>query len=191
MLNDVRQLTTSAITGLAVLVALTTQGAFACGIERWPVKVGTDREVEHVDLSPIPTTVAALDALLPPANPRNRRKSRFEPTELQVYTVHATLIEAKREADLDYHLVLRGPSGQTMIVESPSPVCAKGSRFLPQLREVRSEIRHDIGYVTKRARHMHVPVTVTGVAFFDERHGQTGVAPNAIELHPVLDFEAR
>jgi hypothetical protein len=29
---------------------------------------------------------------------------------------------------------------------------------------------------------------VTGVAFFDFPHGQTGVAPNAIELHPVLAF---
>jgi hypothetical protein len=29
---------------------------------------------------------------------------------------------------------------------------------------------------------------VTGVAFFDYDHGQTGVAPNAIELHPVLAF---
>ena len=29
---------------------------------------------------------------------------------------------------------------------------------------------------------------VTGVAFFDYQHGQTGVAPNAIELHPILGF---
>jgi hypothetical protein len=29
---------------------------------------------------------------------------------------------------------------------------------------------------------------VTGVAFFDFKHGQTGVAPNAIELHPILGF---
>ena len=29
---------------------------------------------------------------------------------------------------------------------------------------------------------------VTGVAFFDYDHGQTGVAPNAIELHPILVF---
>jgi hypothetical protein len=29
---------------------------------------------------------------------------------------------------------------------------------------------------------------VTGVAFFDFPHGQTGVAPNAIELHPILGF---
>jgi integrase len=25
-----------------------------------------------------------------------------------------------------------------------------------------------------------------GVAFWDFKHGQTGVAPNAIELHPIL-----
>jgi hypothetical protein len=29
---------------------------------------------------------------------------------------------------------------------------------------------------------------VVGVAFWDFNHGQTGVAPNAIELHPVLGF---
>lgn len=29
---------------------------------------------------------------------------------------------------------------------------------------------------------------VTGVAFFDFFHGQTGVAANGIELHPVLGF---
>jgi hypothetical protein len=32
-------------------------------------------------------------------------------------------------------------------------------------------------------------VTVTGVGFFDRIHGQTGVAPNGIELHPVLDIQ--
>jgi hypothetical protein len=30
------------------------------------------------------------------------------------------------------------------------------------------------------------PVTITGVGFWDFDHGQRGVAPNAIELHPVL-----
>jgi len=29
---------------------------------------------------------------------------------------------------------------------------------------------------------------VTGVGFFDFLHGQTGVAPNGIELHPLLDI---
>ena len=38
--------------------------------------------------------------------------------------------------------------------------------------------------------HLNGPATVTGVGFFDIPHGQTGVAPNAIELHPVLKFSA-
>ena len=25
-------------------------------------------------------------------------------------------------------------------------------------------------------------------AFFDDKHGQTGVAPNGIEVHPILGF---
>lgn len=32
-------------------------------------------------------------------------------------------------------------------------------------------------------------VTMTGVGFWDIKHGQTGVAPNAIELHPVLSIK--
>ena len=34
----------------------------------------------------------------------------------------------------------------------------------------------------------NLPVAVTGVGFFDSLHGQTGVAPNGIESHPLLDI---
>jgi len=40
-----------------------------------------------------------------------------------------------------------------------------------------------------RALAQPVKVTVTGVGFFEFAHGQTGLAPNAIELHPVLGIE--
>lgn len=30
--------------------------------------------------------------------------------------------------------------------------------------------------------------TIRGIGFFDFLHGQTGVAPNGIELYPVLRF---
>jgi hypothetical protein len=33
------------------------------------------------------------------------------------------------------------------------------------------------------------PVTLQGLGFFDFAHGQDGVAPNAIELHPVISIE--
>ena len=29
---------------------------------------------------------------------------------------------------------------------------------------------------------------IVGVGFFDSDHGQTGVAPNAIEIHPILSI---
>jgi hypothetical protein len=32
-------------------------------------------------------------------------------------------------------------------------------------------------------------VTIVGVGFWDAKHGQTGIAPNGIELHPVLNFK--
>jgi hypothetical protein len=33
--------------------------------------------------------------------------------------------------------------------------------------------------------------TIAGVGFFDQIHGQTGVAPNGIELHPVVSFSGK
>ncbi len=32
-------------------------------------------------------------------------------------------------------------------------------------------------------------IDITGVGFCDFEHGQSGVAPNAIELHPVLSIQ--
>ena len=67
---------------------------------------------------------------------------------------------------------------QTMIAEAPSSLCTAGATAYrrKQMRDTRSVAR-----VCARAR-------VTGVAFFDFLHGQTGVAPNGIELHPILGF---
>jgi hypothetical protein len=42
--------------------------------------------------------------------------------------------------------------------------------------------------VARRHVQLCARARVTGVAFFDFDHGQTGVAPNAIELHPILGF---
>jgi hypothetical protein len=36
-----------------------------------------------------------------------------------------------------------------------------------------------------------VSIAICGIAFFDFKHGQDGVAPNAIELHPVLGFRVQ
>ena len=85
--------------------------------------------------------------------------------------------------------MLTDKRGRTMIVESPHPHCAEGSRFLQEITDVRAKIEaHFGGPITKKIHPQQLEVTVTGVGFFDPIHGQEGVAPNGIELHPLLDI---
>lgn len=103
------------------------------------------------------------------------------------FQVKATLTEFKKEADEDYHLVLVSGSN-TMIAEIPDPSCASGSPFLGGIKIARSQFDAQFS-ASGTMKHVNVSVTVTGVAFFDFIHGQTGVAPNGIEIHPVLDIQ--
>lgn len=160
----------------------------SCGVERWSVKTGTDADASKIDLqSTTTTTIASLRALKAPANlPSN---NRVAPTETTVFQVQGTLTEYKLESDSDYHLVLRDSSGNTMISEIPDPSCVGSSSPLrTKVSNARSEF--DARFHPTTSFHTaNVPVTVTGVGFFDFQHGQTGVAPNAIELHSVLDVQ--
>ncbi|SHM92778.1 hypothetical protein SAMN05216499_116126 [Actinacidiphila paucisporea] len=159
----------------------------SCGVERWSVKTGTDADAGSITLqSTSSTTIASLGALTAPSSlPAN---NRVKPTETTVFTLSATLTQYKLEADSDYHLVLNDTSGHTMIAEIPDPACVgAGSPLLSGIQKARGEF--DSKYsVTGSFQTANVPVTVTGVGFFDFKHGQTGVAPNGIELHSVLDI---
>jgi hypothetical protein len=55
---------------------------------------------------------------------------------------------------------------------------------------VRQTLDQKFGEIGRRLE-PNVPVTVTGIAFFDTIHGQEGIAPNGIELHPVLSIDFR
>lgn len=161
--------------------------AAACGTERWSVKTGVDPDAAKVDTNAVSaTTVAAMIQLSPPTHlPEN---SRIQPTETTVWTISATLVGYKLETDSDYHLVISDAQNQTMIVEIPSPSCVGAtSPFLQAIAHVRSQF--DARFTpTSQFQIVSLPVQVTGVGFFDRLHGQTGVAPNGIELHPVLDL---
>src|SRR5712691_9589533 len=145
-------------------------GSIACGVERWTKKTLQDRpELIRAQA----TTVAHLDSL--------PRPSSLPPTRLQfehhIFSIAAAVTLDRPEADMDLHLVLQ--SGEShMIAEAPSPACTTLATPYRrrQMKDARSVVR-----VCARAR-------VVGVAFFDFKHGQTGVAPNAIELHPILGF---
>ncbi len=157
-----------------------------CGVERWPVKTGTDADAGQVSLSPVPTTIAQMVALQAPTNPPN--SNRVAPTELTNFTIHATLTGFKLETDNDYHLVVSDGT-RTMIVEIPNPGCVgSGSPFRPQISQARAKFdSHFVAVASFQSG--SVAVTVTGIGFFDRLHHQTGVAPNGIELHPVLSID--
>jgi len=158
-----------------------------CGVERWSIKTGTDSGASGIDLtSPSPTTISSL--ISPSAPQPIPLDSRVSPTETTDWTISATLVEFKLEGDSDYHLVISDAAGNTMIAEIPSPSCVGASSpFATAIAQARAKF--DAAFTPSSSfQQANVPVQITGVAMFDFLHGQTGVAPNGIEIHPVLDI---
>ncbi len=97
-------------------------------------------------------------------------------------------------------------SGHSIVVEIPDPNCVSGPRhsfgashFLPQLQESRSDFETATQHLrpNQDLGGRNIPITVTGVLFFDFMHGQIGHAlphpsgdvhrgQRVVELHPVL-----
>jgi hypothetical protein len=152
------------------------------------VKTLSDPDRDRVKLRPVDVTIEELvslerPALLPGAG-------RADSVEMTVYRVDARLLGLFTEADGDYHLVLASPRDATitMIAEVPDPGCAGAcaSGFADVYARVRQKLMDRLNAPGGEVRPL---VRVTGVGFFDFLHGQRGVAPNGIELHPVLDVE--
>jgi len=172
--------------------------------ERWAVKTAADADAQALTgQAPTPATIAQLRALaVPPQLPPDGRSEGAEKT---VWQLTATLQAYRREADGDYHLVIADDSGSTMIAEIPNPGdITSPSYFAGQIANARTafdnhfQITEDVSAASAPAamepgggpqfEQMSVPVTVTGIGYFDFNHGQMGVAPNAIELHPVINI---
>jgi hypothetical protein len=164
----------------------------ACGVERWPVKTLADPDAPHVNLKPKSTTIAKLRKLTVVIGIEGTRGIG---TERTTFRVHARLVEFKFEADSDIHLVIADPrTGETMIGEFPAASCDHGA--LPGVRnkiqKARVALVHACGFPPNSSyQPIHGTATIDGVGFFDRIHGQAGVAPNGIELHPVLRFSGR
>jgi hypothetical protein len=144
--------------------------AAACGHERWTVKTLQDRP------RLLPVRKVTLRYLVTRPAPASLPTTRL-PFEGHVFRVAAAVTLVRSEADGDLHLVLSDGS-RTMIAESPSASCTGKATALrrKQMVQARTAVR------------VCPTAVITGVAFFDFKHGQTGVAPNAIELHPILSF---
>jgi hypothetical protein len=121
-------------------------------------------------------------------------KTPSDPRE-KLHRVAARLVEMKLEEDRDIHLVIAVPNApsKTMIVEFPDTTCngASSSPKKGKMASARAAIIAACGQPSSsHFTDLSGRANITGVGFFDIPHGQTGVAPNAIELHPVLKFTA-
>jgi hypothetical protein len=174
-----------------------------CGLERWQVKTLTDKDAAAVNLNP-DTSKTVADLYAVPAPTTSSEDTRLNATEKMAFTVRARLIGYKEEfdpnsasankGDRDFHIViadLQDPS-KTMVVEIPDSTCG-GVCASPQLqkisdarKEFASKFPNDPPDKDFRVVQGNVEVDVTGVGFFDFAHGQTGLAKNCVELHPVI-----
>jgi len=173
-----------------VSINLTVQASSVCngcGVERWSVKTGTDPDAASINLSSASaTTIAEMRTWTTPSPiPSN---GRVAPHETTLYVISATLTLYKLEDDSDYHLVMRDESGNTIVTEIPCPGCVGASSpFAAAIANARSTF--DAHYTASGSfQTANVPVQVKGIGMFDFPHGQTGAAPNQIELHPIVDI---
>src|SRR5947209_2228683 len=197
------------VAAFALVVAVQSAAFGACGgTERWFVKVGTDPDAGLVQLNPsVSISVSGLNTLPKLQNtvPHGDHKFRL-PQERVVYQVSGRLALFKDEEDNDYHLVITddslrytpgGPNtngletGTSFIAEIPHPDCVVGkhgdpnvpSQFATQLRDVRQKFEARFPNGAGADQDLGgIPVTLTGVAFYDRPHNQTGRATNGIEL---------
>jgi uncharacterized protein YfaP (DUF2135 family) len=151
------------------------------------VKIGTDSDASLVNLnSTTATTIAALQGISKPSTlPDN---ARIQPTETMTWVLNATLVKYAKSFDSDYHMVFSDSAGRTMIGEIPDPGCVgPGSPFAAGIAHARAQF-DAMFTATNTFQNASVPVQITGVGFFDYFEGQEGIAPNGIELHPIIDI---
>jgi hypothetical protein len=142
-----------------------------CGVERWKVKTLQDKPVLH---SAKAGTIAQLITVPKPVPLPGTRA----PFKYNQFKVTAAVTKVIPEDDGDVHLVISDGT-HTMIAEAPTATCNTGATTYRrnQMKNARAAAK-----VCNKAQ-------LTGVAFFDFFHHQTGVAPNEIELHPLLAFK--
>jgi len=186
------------------------------GVERWGPKDGTDSQARNIDLANVTTeTVTNLVTIHEPQLPGDN-KTRIVPDEMHVFRVQARLVKWKHELnDGDYHLVLTDdtlnytnelanppvpPTGHSFVGEMPNPTCFSGrdgsfgsqTPFAQGITAARQTMDQRFPNADRSGMWNDgagAPVEITGIGFFDRPHGQTGRAPNDIEIHPILSIQ--
>lgn len=162
-----------------------------CGVARWDVKTLSDPLASQVKYTPRNTSIRTLRRKRPTVKISLLTPRLKGTIEMRVWRLkNVRLIDARRADDRDIHLVIKDDAGRSMIVEFANPDCAgavaSGKRAA--MKKARAALIAACGSIPTSFVDLQGRATIEGVGFFDEVHGQRGVAPNGVELHPVLRF---
>ena len=183
-----------------------TSATASCGGEhRWDVKTLSDDDADKVRYDT--PRRHSIRYLITRDDPGVHKDTPRDPdgkhVELTVYhLVGVRLVDARIEEDGDIHLVIRSKyPDEQMIVEFPNILCkgAKKSDHKAEMEQARTDFATLCGLASWATRitraspkDLSGTAALVGVGFFDLKHStpQSGVAPNNVELHPVLEFSA-
>jgi hypothetical protein len=178
--------------------------SFACGTERWNIKVAQDQHVKYFfqrndistgKLQPVQkTTIEDLHnepypfASLRGFPPKWSYDLRAGQAEFRIWQITAFLTKKKNEDDEDYHLVIKD-GDRYLVAEIPSETCVENT--IEPLKSMILKARSDFDewFAGQTRRTFNQKVRLTGLGFFDRVHGAEGASPNGIELHPVIKIE--
>ena len=176
---------------LAIIIA---GGSALLGIElhehinspRWAVKTLGDGYV--IGEQVVRTTIEEQSAL--PAQHVEEGVTRLA-AEKQLLVVSANLVEARKEFDGDYHLVLEDPTTHLRMIAEIPDTTGKAARMYKErfvaARHIIDAIDGAPGMLGVNYK-KPVAVEITGLGFFDEAHMITpkGMPQNFREIHPVI-----
>lgn len=191
------------------------------GAERWNIKVAQDADAVGGKLNTVPLGPFSVSQLnqqvLPGPYPAGGRMD----VEKKLYAVRGYLSYFKQETDKkgdrDYHVVITdqpgdynenekaAPNGRSMVVEFPDPHCfggkssaqLMGSPLTEAVIDARATFEQHLKWSPHKKLTEPIPVTVTGVGFFDFDHHQEGRSTphpattgkgKVFELHPVTEI---
>ena len=182
----------SSLTILTILFACQISFGQNCGVERWNVKTLSDKDTLKIDFKKIiKSTVHEQVLLNHPLHKTDRLNS-----ESEVYSIDCFIVGFKEENDKDIHVIIEDiETDETMVIEIPSYECLevqKTSRY-QLFKELHEWFYKNIGHPSSKFVFLqkHIPVTITGVGYFDFLHGQKGMAENGREIHPVLSIKLK
>ena len=162
-----------------------------CGaFERVKTLSDTDRRL--IDFTPVRTDVQRLRRLHPPTG--DSGDARVIPIETTTYKIRAQLLAVKRGANGDVRLVVSAPRqpSQAMVVNFPGNTCkARSARRRAQMQSARTAFIRACGNPVRRSVRLAGLADITGVGSLGQRQpGRPDVAPNGLQLAPVLGFES-